>query len=429
MHRQGAGKLQHIDCTVKFDLYIPKNWKRHSYMLLIGRGNHSHFPPPPEKLPRDIQKDLSEAIMQHNLLEITSRTLMISPLMKSFLAKYSKTALRDLHPSLLIEDRITALIKKQKLLQYPHGSDLAGVQQEFEFERARQPEDQWIRDIYFFDEEKKYYMIICCSYAQAKAFTTVRHIEMDLAFKTVQGKTMVYSIAAYNPDARRINTYAYVYINRETPETYRILFERLFQELGNAGRQPVKWAYQTGKSDSSEGIRTVTLDMSRSQARGTYINYICNTYVIHILYILITFLGFGEYLATAYPEVGLSWREHLPHVLVFCETHIRRAYRKKFGGDHPGTGALDDLFTAKDIHTARAIMTEAVEKWPDTKNWYQNKEVPWILAGITREASKIPINWWIAAQHHTGACESSHFVDNEAVGRKKSLLGAVLGYD
>lgn len=116
------------------------------------------------------------------------------------------------------------------------------------------------------------------------------------------------------------------------------------------------------------------------------------------------------------------------YVLVFCETHIKRAFRKQFG-DHPGTGALDDLLAATNIHAVHAIIADAVEKWPELESWFKNKKVPWILAGMTREASKIPINWWIAAQHHTGACESSHFMDNEAVGRKKSLLGAILGYD
>ncbi|KAJ5800659.1 uncharacterized protein N7518_002727 [Penicillium psychrosexuale] len=225
---------------------------------------------------------------------------------------------------------------------------------------------------------------------------------MDLAFKTVQGKTMVYSIATYNREARQINTYAYVYINLEKPWTYKILFERLFKVLGDVGRKPIRWAYQSGGHDSSEGIRTVTLDMSRSQARG-----------------------FGEYLASIMPKAGLSWNEHLFHVLVFCETHVRRAFLKRWR-DHPGIGAIDDLLVANSIHKVYAIMKDASDKWPETAFWFKNKQVPWILSGITREASKIPIDWWIAAQHHTGSCESSHFMDNEAVGRKKSLLGAIL---
>jgi hypothetical protein len=126
--------------------------------------------------------------------------------------------------------------------------------------------------------------------------------------------------------------------------------------------------------------------------------------------------------------MGLSWNEHLFYTLVFCRTHIRQAFRKKYP-DHPATGVIEDILAAEDLRTVHTYITEAIAKWPETEPWFKNKKVPWVLSGITRGASKIPINWWKAAQHHTGACESSHFMENEAVGRKKSLLGAVLGYD
>jgi len=40
--------------------------------------------------------------------------------------KYEEHALSTLHKSLNIEDKIAALIRKQKLLVYPEGSSLAG---------------------------------------------------------------------------------------------------------------------------------------------------------------------------------------------------------------------------------------------------------------------------------------------------------------
>lgn len=409
MHRNGVGKMKTQDCHVRFDFYIPLQWHRFPYMLLVGRGDHTHFPPPPTKLPYELQADLMACIADHNVLELTTRTLMLSPLLQVFLKKHGQEAIWGIHGSLAIGDRITALIRKQKLLSYPGGSDLAGVLREYQLDQSREPKEQWIRDIYFFDDERQYFMIICCTYEQAKAFQKQQHIEMDLAFKTVNGKTMVYSIAAYNSDARQINTYAYVYINLEKPWTYKILFQRLFQILGDVGRKPIIWAYQNGLSDSSPGIRTVTLDMSKSQARG-----------------------FGEYLVSkTQPKTkysGLSWNEHLFYVMVFCETHIKRAFFKKWR-NHPAMAAVDQILRANSIHHVHAIIKDASEAWPETAKWFKNKDVPWILAGMTKEASKIPINWWILAQHHTGSCESSHFMDNEAVGRKRSLLGAILGYD
>ena len=60
-----------------------------------------------------------------------------------------------------------------------------------------------------------------------------------------------------------LNTYIYTFINLETRDAYRVLFEKIFKILGDVGRKPVRWAYQLGRDDSCEGIRTVTINMYR----------------------------------------------------------------------------------------------------------------------------------------------------------------------
>ena len=72
------------------------------------------------------------------------------------------------------------------------------------------------------------------------------------------------------------------------------------------------------------------------------------------------------------------------------------------------------------------MMDKIVELWPETTHWIDNKRTPWILAGFTIQASKIPVNWRLSAPFHTGICESSHYADNKAIGRKGSLLSSVL---
>ncbi|KAJ5097837.1 hypothetical protein N7532_002162 [Penicillium argentinense] len=54
----------------------------------------------------------------------------------------------------------------------------------------------------------------------------------------VSGKTNVFTIASWNREANRINTYAYVFMNLETRHAYKSLFERLFQVLSDVGRKP-----------------------------------------------------------------------------------------------------------------------------------------------------------------------------------------------
>lgn len=133
---------------------------------------------------------------------------MFSPKFGALIKQHQKSALREIHYSLHVEDRITALIRKQRLLHYPHGTDIAGVYREFVFDQAKEPNEQWIREVYFFDEDRQYFLVICCTYEQAKLFQSVRYIEMDLAFKMVSGKIDVFAIASWNAEANRINTYA-----------------------------------------------------------------------------------------------------------------------------------------------------------------------------------------------------------------------------
>ena len=106
---------------------------------------------------------------------------------------------------------------------------------------------------------------------------------------------------------------------------------------------------------------------------------------------------------------------------------MKRAFQKRFPG-HEATSSIDKIWNANSKAEVIRIMDEAIEKWPETESWFQNKKVDWIPAGITPEASKIPIEWWMNAPHYTGISESSHFQDNEAVGRKQALLTAILRY-
>lgn len=84
-----------------------------------------------------------------------------------------------------------------------------GVQREFDFDRLKPNTEQWIRSVQWLDDE--HYLIICCTYAQAKAFMKVQCVEMDLAFKMVQGTTNLFSIAGWNEKTQRILIIRYVY--------------------------------------------------------------------------------------------------------------------------------------------------------------------------------------------------------------------------
>jgi hypothetical protein len=142
-HPQGQGKVQQSNCHALFDLYIPFDMVQYPYICLVTRGEHNHHPPYPTRMPSDIANDVVEALRQTDIMIMTPRMLhtlykyvvhiliiigrfILSPQCRQLLHKYDKLTLRAIHASLNIEDRITALIRKERLLQYPDGTSLAG---------------------------------------------------------------------------------------------------------------------------------------------------------------------------------------------------------------------------------------------------------------------------------------------------------------
>ncbi|KAJ5876479.1 uncharacterized protein N7529_002063 [Penicillium soppii] len=121
----------------------------------------------------------------------------------------------------------------------------------------------------------------------------------------------------------------------------------------------------------------------------------------------------------------MSWSEHLPFVLVLCETHVQRAFEKKFN-NHEATAVIPLIFSARSKAEVLAIMDHTSAKWPETKHWFQNNMTSWVLTGIISEMSKVPIHWWNLAPHHKGISESSQYRDNEAVCRKQALLTTII---
>jgi len=202
-------------------------------------------------------------------------------------------------------------------------------------------------------------------------------------------------------------------MNLETRQAYHQMFTETFRVLKEVSRSSIKFAHIT----PGQGLRTITADMDMKQAPGKpSISY---TYTEYML----TRLGFGDFLHNLDPE--REWDEHLQHMLVFCQVHVKRNFRKK----HPNHAALyvvGQIWEAKTIEELEAKMDSISSVYPELKSWINSKKAPWILAGLTPETSKVPTEWWDYARKHTGAGESSHFSDNTFAGRKLTMLKACL---
>lgn len=180
------------------------------------------------------------------------------------------------------------------------------------------------------------------------------------------------------------------------------MFRKIFEMLAKISRQDVHF---THFHNTQHGIRAITADMCMKQGPGL-----------------------GDYLHEIHP--ALEWDEHLLHILVFCQVHVKRNFRKKFG-DHPAKEAVYQLWNAPSREEFFKKMEGILELFPHDKlrRWLEHKSSkPWILGGLCPGQSKMDFQYWRLVSKHTNISESSHFLDNNATGRKLSLLGGVLRY-
>jgi hypothetical protein len=183
------------------------------------------------------------------------------------------------------------------------------------------------------------------------------------------------------------------------------MFRKIFEMLARVSRQDVHFAHI---HNTEHGIRAITADMCMKQGPG-----------------------FGDYLQEIYP--ALDWDEHLLHIFVFCQVHVKRNFRKKFG-DHPAKESVYQLWNSSSRDELLKKVDGILEVFADDKlkRWLQHKtSKPWILGALCPGQSKmgyVAYEYWRLVSKHTNISESSHFLDNNATGRKLSLLGGVLRY-
>ena len=146
-HPQGQSRVVGQTCGAQLDCYIPVNMTWYPYICLITWNSHTHHPLYPTKLPIDLANDVVEAIRQVEVLNLTIYMphicmtyankanhccidwFILSPQYNILCKKYGAQTLCIVHSSLNIEDQITALIWKERILQFPEGRGYAGEYQ------------------------------------------------------------------------------------------------------------------------------------------------------------------------------------------------------------------------------------------------------------------------------------------------------------
>lgn len=114
-------------------------------------------------------------------------------------------------------------------------------------------------------------------------------------------------------------TFAQIFVNQETTETYKRVMEYFFTILRDRYRIITQWQHLHGT-----GFHAMIMDQDSKQFSGLmHFKYIVNILLIYII-------GFSRYLTSIDPQ-SRNWHWQMQHSVVFCQIHFKRGVERVVG--------------------------------------------------------------------------------------------------
>ncbi|KAA8646719.1 uncharacterized protein ATNIH1004_005394 [Aspergillus tanneri] len=145
---------------------------------------HEHPPPPPIKAPPELIADIRELIQSLQNPDLTLSSFLRSPELQALCQRYDVNHITDLHQSFVNMDRFTLIIQKAKLILYPEGQGLMGLQ----WMRNRRPEiKDYVREVF---QDGDTIIIICALDSQLHLLQSVSSFEIDMGWKRLRSNNL-----------------------------------------------------------------------------------------------------------------------------------------------------------------------------------------------------------------------------------------------
>ncbi|OBT90096.1 hypothetical protein VE02_02521 [Pseudogymnoascus sp. 03VT05] len=191
---------------------------------------------------------------------LTTRTLLKNPALQSFYEHWNGKSLSDVHKSLINLDKISFILRKQQLLNYPYGQHLIGVQHKWDVSHKNKP-NSYIKDLILNEEN---FMAVCFYTEAAKVLLNRDSFEIDMTFKRIKASEINEVVfAAFLPELNKVMTFVRVFVNQESTEMYTQLFHTVFNAIAKETGQRIQWRHL-----HQSGFGAVVMDMDSKQMSG-----------------------------------------------------------------------------------------------------------------------------------------------------------------
>lgn len=410
---RARGKIIQLECNVKFYFFAPvfsHGKPSTKYMAIVSFGEHIHPPPPARKIPTKVKEKFAGVFRQFGLTDVTARRLLASPMLPILLD--GKPTLSSEHIALTNMDAVNHLIRRERLREYPNGTDILGVQHLM----TKQLGNPYIRQAIQLDDG--HFVVLCQSVEQSKLFYSVSEIQADKTFRRTRCRE--FEINSFDSSTNRLVTTARVFTDYEDELGYHQAFRLVFETAENDVGQQLQWGHLI-ESRNNSYIKAIIVDEHGGQMKGL-----------------------AKYFSDKYPQYTPD--EHIAKIVKVCQTHYFRSITKLAKKGIPqGTnlpyslyvngseicGILRDLpqhMTRESLASALAIVrAETVKPNPPKPlvNWLKHKDSnPWVLKCLCFPLSLMRQTDWIATSFTTNIGESAHAL-SQRHGKHLSLVGAI----
>ena len=269
-----------------------------NHLVIVCYGEHVHPPPPPHRVPPAVKERIIAIIKSFGTDAATARKLASSPILPIMLD--GKTTLTQEHVSLANQDVVNRLIKKERLKEFPWGTDYLGA---MFLMRNQSASDQYIRSVIEFDDGK--YMVHCQSVEQSKMLVKMSELQCDKTFKRTRCRE--FEINGYDPVSCRLVMRARVFFDGEDDLSYFRAFTAVFDQAEKDTGTRVPWGHLYSDDTSPVAgtrIKAIIVDMSGGQVRGLAL-----------------------YFKSKFPADDEDF--HILQIVKVCRVHFLRSIRKK----------------------------------------------------------------------------------------------------
>jgi hypothetical protein len=263
-------------------------------MAVISYGEHTHPPPPPNKIPQLIKDEIVRAVKAYGVAEATARRLQQSPILNIIL---NGKIMSETHISLTNLDAVNHLIKKERLKEFPGGTDYLGALHLMSYPLG----DGYIRSA--LQNDDGHFVILCQLREQSQLFFQSYELQVDKTFSRTRCREFEFN--SFDHATKRSTTLARVFTDYEHARGYEEAFRLVFKTAESDIGRRIPWGHLISEKQSICRIKAILVDEHGGQFRGLA-NYFAND--------------------ADYKKKDGDW--HILRIVKICQVHYERSINK-----------------------------------------------------------------------------------------------------